>query len=167
MISYKKSKTMNKLNSSIRDYLKSKRVNNPINITLTQLQNVNGFNVDDRLSEQNFKHFRNVLNTKIFGNSYRRFNKQLQMLVVREVSVRERHHLHCIIEQPNKLNFDEFSELIKEVWFSTSFGDTQIHIEKPSSQNREDGWFHYIMKDRTKISFEDSIDWLNSTVLNQ
>ena len=154
------------LNFNIREYLKTKKVINPINVTFTQKQYVNGYPIDNFSSEQNFKHFRNVLNTKIFGNSYRRFNTQLQMLVVREVSVRERHHLHCIIQQPNKLNFDEFSKLIKEVWFSTMFGDTQIHIEKPSSQNREDGWLHYIMKDRTKISFEDSIDWLNSTVLN-
>ena len=154
------------LNEHIRTYLKSNKVINPINVTLTQKQNVKGQRIDDISSEQNFRHFRNKLNTKIFGNGYRRFNKQLQMLVIREDSPYHRHHLHCVIEQPKRISFEEFHTLIWKVWGSTKFGYNQIHIEKPSSQEREDGWLEYIMKKRTKVSFEHSIDWMNSSVLS-
>ena len=87
------------------------------------------------------------------------------MLVVREVS-NHRHHLHCIIEQPQRIGFEKFTHLIEEVWKSTDFGYEEIHIEKPSSQLREDGWLSYIMKDRTKVNLSTSVDWINSSILN-
>ena len=114
------------LNDEIRRFVTSNRVTNPINLTLTQKQSVNGFKVDDVASEKNFRHFKNVLNTKLFGNGYRRYNKQIQMLVVREVSSNHRHHLHCIIEQPHRIGFEEFTHLIEEVWKSTDFGYEEI-----------------------------------------
>ena len=154
------------LNNQIRTYLKSKKVVNPLNVTFTQKQKVDGKWIDDFQSEQNFKHFRNVLNQKVFGNGYKRFNKQLEMLVIREVSLNQRHHLHCIIELPLRYRFDDFSSLIKKIWRDTKFGYDQIDIEKPSSQQREDGWLDYIMKDYTKVSLSTSIDYVNSTVLS-
>ena len=154
------------LNNQIRTYLKSKRVVNPLNVTFTEKQKVDGKWIDDFQSEQNFKHFRNVLNRKVFGNGYKRFNKQLQMLVIREVSSDKRHHLHCVVEQPKRYEFDEFVSLINSVWSVTKFGYDQIDIEKPSSQQREDGWLDYIMKDYTKVSLSTSIDYVNSTVLS-
>ena len=153
------------LNDQLKTYLRSKRVKNPINITFTQKQKVDGKWIDDFQSEQNFKHFKNVLNRKVFGNGYKRFNKQLEMLVIREVSLNQRHHLHCIIELPLRYRFDEFSSLIKKIWRNTKFGYDQIDIEKPSSQLREDGWLDYIMKDFTKVSLSTSIDYENSSVL--
>ena len=92
--------------------------------------------------------------------------KQLQMLVIRENSPYHRHHLHCVIEQPNRLGFEEFTSLIWEIWNSTKFGYKYIHIEKPSSIEREDGWLSYIMKDYSKSDLSTSIDFVNSTVLN-
>ena len=153
------------LNDQLKNYLRSNRVKNPINITFTQKQKVDGKWIDDFQSEQNFKHFKNVLNRKVFGNGYKRFNKQLEMLVIREVSLNQRHHLHCIIELPLRYWFDEFSSLIKNIWKNTKFGYDQIDIEKPSSQLREDGWLEYIMKDFTKVSLSTSIDYENSSVL--
>ena len=158
--------TQQQLNDQIRRFVTSNRVTNPINLTFTQKQSVNGFRVDDVVSEKNFKHCRNRLNTKLFGNGYRRFNKQLQMLVIREVSSNHRHHLHCIIEQPQRIGFEKFTYLIETVWKSTDFGYEEIHIEKPSSQLREDGWLSYIMKDRTKVNLSTSVDWINSSILN-
>ena len=152
------------LNDEIRRFVTSNRVTNPINLTLTQKQSVNGFKVDDVVSEKNFRHFKNKLNTKLFGNGYRRYNKQLQMLVVREVSSNHRHHLHCIIEQPHRIGFEQFTHLIDTVWKSTDFGYEEIHIEKPSSQLREDGWLSYIMKDRTKVNLHTSVDWINTSI---
>ena len=153
------------LDEEIDNFIRSKRVVNPLNVTLTELQICGGIRLDDIISEQNFRHFRNVLNRKVFGNGYRRFGKELQMLVVREVSTNQRHHIHCIIELPQRYEFLTFKNLIFDVWRNTDFGYEEIHIEKPSSKEREDGYLGYIMKKRTKVSFEQSIDWMNSSVL--
>lgn len=153
------------LDEEIENFIRSKRVVNPLNVTLTELQICGGIRLDDIISEQNFRHFRNVLNRKVFGNGYRRFGKELQMLVVREVSTNQRHHIHCIIEFPQRYEFSTFKNLIFDVWRNTDFGYEEIHIEKPSSKEREDGYLGYIMKKRTKVSFEQSIDWMNSSVL--
>lgn len=153
------------LDEEIENFIRSKRVVNPLNVTLTELQICGGIRLDDIISEQNFRHFRNVLSRKVFGNGYRRFGKELQMLVVREVSTNQRHHIHCIIELPQRYEFLTFKNLIFDVWRNTDFGYEEIHIEKPSSKEREDGYLGYIMKKRTKVSFEQSIDWMNSSVL--
>lgn len=153
------------LTEQIKQFIRKNRVVNPLNVTLTEKQRFNGIRLDDITSEQNFRHFRNVLNRKVFGNGYRRFGMELQMLVIREVSVSHRHHIHCIIELPQRYEFVTFVNLINDVWSKTDFGYDEVHIEKPSSQQREDGWLEYIMKKRTKVSFEQSIDWMNSSVL--
>ena len=154
------------LTEQIKRFIRKNRVVNPLNVTLTEKQTFNGIRLDDITSEQNFRHFRNVLNRKVFGNGYRRFGIELQMLVIREVSVNHRHHIHCIIELPQRYEFVTFVNLINDVWSKTDFGYDEVHIEKPSSQEREDGWLEYIMKKRTKVSFEQSIDWMNSSVLS-
>ena len=153
----------NRTNQTIH---KEEQSSKSLNVTLTEKQTFNGIRLDDITSEQNFRHFRNVLNRKVFGNGYRRFGIELQMLVIREVGVNHKHHIHCIIELPQRYEFVTFVNLINDVWSKTDFGYDEVHIEKPSSQQREDGWLEYIMKKRTKVSFEQSIDWMNSSVLS-
>lgn len=158
---------MNKrLEEEIRTFLSNNRITNPINTTLTERQFCRGIAIDSIRSERNFRYFRNKLNTRVFGNSYRRFGKQLQMLVVREISPDKRHHLHCIIQQPARFETLEFMKLIKTTWSSTDFGYEQVHIEKPSSQQRKNGWLNYILKDYSKVSLDHSIDWMNSSFIN-
>ncbi|MBM1222536.1 hypothetical protein JQU17_20185 [Ponticoccus sp. SC2-23] len=115
------------------------------------------------MSEQNFRHFRNMLNKAIFGNSYKRFGKQLSMLVVREHDSTHRHHIHAIIEQPENRPLSRFIYDIDQCWQRTRFGYKQIHIEKPDGPEREDGWLFYSLKSRTKVDFSSAIDWQNST----
>ena len=148
------------LRTSYKDWLSTKLFEDGVNITFTVKQMVGSVKVDDLKLETNFKYFRNILNKKIFGNSFRRFGKQLKMLVVREYSQNLRHHIHCIIEQPKRYSDLEFNFLIHKLWNKTQFGYSEIHIEKPTSYKREVGWFNYIMKDNV----ENSIDW-NNTVL--
>ena len=149
-----------KLKLHTKKWLSEYKINNRINVTLTEKQRVNGIDLDRIRSEQNFRHFKNLLNTKVFGNGFKRFNKQLKMIVVREYSFNLRHHINCIIEQPIKYSDLEFNSLIRKLWKKTQFGYSNIHIEKPTSHKREVGWFNYIMKDNV----ENSIDW-NNTVL--
>ena len=150
-----------KLREETKKWLLLKPIHNPLNITLTEKQKYNGIELDKIRSEQNFRHFSNVLNKKVFGNSFYRFNKKLKMLVIREMSITLRHHLHLIMEQPQRYTFEEFKELIEIVWKKTNFGYFEIHIEKPTNSERKIGWFNYIMKNYN----ENSIDW-NNTVLN-
>ena len=157
-----------KLRNQIIKFLREVKIDNPINITLTEKQfievehkgNRKRIILDEIKSERNFRHFKNVLNKKLFGNSYWRFKNQLGMIVVREVSKDNRYHLHCIIEQPKHLKFNKFKELIESIWKKSDFGYYEIHIEKPTSHKREVGWFNYIMKD----NIEHSIDWNNSVL---
>ena len=138
----------------------NKNFKNQINLTLTQKQMVNGFIIDDIRSSENFRHFRNKLNKKFFGNSYYRYGKSMNMIVTREISLNSRHHLHCIFDKPSHILFDEFEYHIREIWKSTNYGFDQIHIENPTEQNRKVGWYYYIMKDFD----ENSIDWVNTTI---
>ena len=152
-----------KLKVETKKWLSNYKIDNPINVTLTEKQTINynkKIGLDRIRSEQNFRHFKNLLNSKVFGNGFKRFKKQLKMIVVREYSSNLRHHLHCIIEQPKRYTDLEFNYLIQNLWNKTQFGYSEIHIEKPTSHKREVGWFNYIMKDNV----ENSIDW-NNTVL--
>tara|TARA_E500000331_G_scaffold289799_1_gene285650 strand:- start:27 stop:515 length:489 start_codon:yes stop_codon:yes gene_type:complete len=158
-----------KLKEETKKWLQLNLIRNPLNVTLTEKQYLHKtvgkdnriFKLDELKSSQNFRHFSNVLNKKVFGNGFYRFNKRLRMLVIREVSHTLRHHLHLIMEQPQRYSFEEFKKLIEFVWKKTNFGYSEIHIEKPTNSEREIGWFNYIMKNYN----ENSIDW-NNTVLN-
>lgn len=148
----------------LREYVRENGVKNPINITLTEKQVWNGVRIDDIISERNFRHFQNVLNRKVFGNSFQRYGKKLQSLVVREVSGGGRHHLHVILETPDRMPLATFLPLIRESWVSTHYGYDQVHIEVPQTPERESGYLNYIMKRKSKpAGLMDSIDWMNST----
>ena len=155
---------MDRKYDELRQWIWNNRIPFPINVTLTEKQSFNGIKIDEIRSQQNFRHFKNVLNSKIFGVRYRRFGKQIKMLVVREGGVNKRYHLHCIIEKPITHTSEEFCNLLKQIWRSTDFGYEEIHIEHPSSPNREDGWLGYILKRRSKVNLFDSIDWNNTTI---
>ena len=153
-LSKKNYKIINFSRSNKRDILKIKKLPKSDYIIYCIKTN------DIKKSLYLFRHFKNLLNTNVFGNGFKRFNKQLKMIVVREYSFNLRHHIHCIIEQPIRYTDLEFNFLIHKLWNKTYFGYSEIHIEKPTSHKRKVGWFNYIMKDNV----ENSIDW-NNTVL--
>ena len=151
------------IHSHTRDFYLSHQVPNPINITLTEKQLVNGQKIDDFSSEQNFKHFRNLLNTRLFKNAYKRYGKQLSMFVVRECDHTHRHHLHIILEKPQDIELNFFMHMVKSCWQKTKFGYSEMHFEKPDNLQRTVGWLEYCLKKRTKNDLASSIDWVNST----
>lgn len=151
------------LQAVIKQFYNDRRVPKPINITLTQKQIVEGQRIDDEISSANFRHFRNLLNRRLFGNAYKRHGRQLAMLVVREDGAWHRHHLHAIIEKPASLTTEEFIALVMECWCKTRFGYREYHFEEPADWDRETGWINYCLKKRTKGDFASSIDWANST----
>jgi hypothetical protein len=149
--------------SVIKQFYQDHRVPNPINITLTERQIVDGQHIDDTTSEANCKHFLNLLNRRLFGNAHKRYGRSLSTFMVREHGAWQRHHIHAIIEQPNTLTTEEFMALVLECWTKTKFGYYQIHFEQPADQDRSSGWVNYCLKKRTKADLASSIDWGNST----
>lgn len=148
---------------SLKNYYKENPVPNPINITLTQKQIVDGQRIDDAVSAANFRHFRNLINRRLFGNTYKRYNRQLKMFVVREHGSWHRHHIHAIIEKPQNLTTEEFIVVALECWLRTRFGYREYHFEQPESEERQAGWVNYCLKTRSKDDLVASIDWENST----
>ena len=71
-------------NSIIKQFYQEHRVPSPVNFTLTQRQVVDGQWISDEVSQQNFRHFANLLNSQIYGKAFKRFGKKLSMFVVRE-----------------------------------------------------------------------------------
>jgi hypothetical protein len=83
---------------------------------------------------------------------------------VREVSGGGRHHLHLILETPQRISPYVFVWMIRESWVSTNYGYDQIHMEIPQTSQRVDGYLNYMMKGKTKpTGLPNSIDWMNST----
>ena len=61
-----------KYNSIIKKFYQEHRVPSPVNFTFTQRQVVDGQWISDEVSQQNFKHFANLLNSQIYGKAFNR-----------------------------------------------------------------------------------------------
>ena len=136
----------------------------PISVTLTEKEKIFGyknykFYIDTIQSTQNTKHFLNRLNFKIFKNGFKRFNKRLKSFVVMEGTL-SNHHIHMILEQPNRISYEEFCYLIDHCWSKTNFGNSHTYIQKITSN----GWLNYITKYRSKTEFLTDIDWVNTHI---
>lgn len=139
------------------------RFDDPLSISFTCKQVVDGQSLDEISLVQNIRHFKNILNQKVFGNAYARYGKEVKTLFVMEESVNDRLHVHGIIDVPSRLDHLSFYRLIIEAWSKTRFGYRQMKIER--SDNIE-GWSHYIMKNRTKKDYSLFIDVTNSSCFN-
>ena len=136
--------------------------NEVISLTLTYKQKMflNGMWIDlDRyIMEQNLKHFLNLVNSKVFGNGFKRYGKKLKVLTKYEYSINQRHHNHLILEQPNRYDYLTFTKIIINSINKTQWFYNEFDIQKPTSKNRKVGWFNYIIKG----TLNHSIDWHNS-----
>ena len=82
---------------SIREYIHSLPYKNSLSITLTMKQGVKNDYLDNIKADKNFRHFMNLLNKKIYGNSHRRFKKSISVIPVLEKSVEGRFHYHLTL----------------------------------------------------------------------
>ncbi len=121
-------------------------------VTLTLKQSLDNKRLDRITSSQNFKHFMNVLNRKIFKNSYKRYDKRLSVVPYIEDSINDRIHYHITIENPYPLDPDKFESLLRQTWVQTRWSYKQIHIER----NIDNGWIDYCGK-----GSNENIDWVN------
>ncbi|RUO76446.1 hypothetical protein [Pseudidiomarina taiwanensis] len=120
--------------------------------------------LDREKAEQNLRHFLNILNQRILGKRFRRFNHRLISVPVFEHDELTRFHAHLILEKPQHLSLDEFTVLIQEYWTSTQFGYRNIDVRAIN----DSGWISYLLKNRTKTDgVLDAIDLSNCHLPNR
>lgn len=142
------------LRNEINSFIKNTNSVGMLGISLTLKQKSNGEKLDTINMSQNFRHFMNILNSKVYGKRFKRFNQQLRVLPVIEMSQDNRFHYHLILEVPEVTTNLWLGEEVKNAWKKTKFGYRQIDIQSIT----DDGWTDYITKFKTK---EDQVDWVN------
>lgn len=101
-------------------------------VTFTMKQSINDMKQDEINFSQDFRYFMNRLNYKIFKNSYKRFNKRLNVIPILEKSNNDRFHYHCLIEKPIRLKDSEFTKLIESEFSKTKLSYDDIEIKRQS-----------------------------------
>ena len=144
---------MSSFNKQLRQYLYLSDFTDWFGITLTLKQVVEGVQIDHIRSSQNLRHFLNLLNKKLFGNSSFRNNKKVEIIPVLEQSYSGRFHFHLVMKKPVFSSSFYFTQQIRTLWNKTKWGYNEIHIDQPI----DNGWINYITKTRSS----DKIDWVN------
>ena len=143
--------------------------NAPMAVTLTLKQ---GIPIDqsrrayERLTperaSQNLRHFLNLLNKRVYGNAHARHKLRIPVIPMLEGGTSKRLHYHLMIDCPRDDLKPIYPEIIRSLWGRTLWGYDHIDIQA----NADSGWINYISKLRDKPIFEDSIDWVNYSILD-
>lgn len=153
---------------AIRKWIDISKWNNPCSIDLTMKKSIKYYNNNGSMRKKiskyeaynNFRHFLNILNKKIFGNASIRYGKSLVVFAVLEGTKNKHLHYHAIIDVPLGKDIKDFKKMLRETWLETDWGDEQMKI----NFNINQGKLNYITKLKDKYSVADSIDWLNVTL---
>ena len=152
--------------TQLKEYLTSDiRVTNPLSVTLTSRQWVDGQKLDQISLERDITFFLNRLNYKLFKKKFSRHGKKLGVISVIEGDEYTKFHVHLTLECPPKIPVWFMEHLIKKCWAKTKFGYSydKKHGVKVDSVIDE-GWISYQLKNRTKQDgVISSIDWVNTT----
>jgi hypothetical protein len=111
---------------------------------------------DDRAS-RNFRHFINLLNSRVYGKRSKRFGRRVRAVPVLEGGWKKRLHYHAVIECPREDLVSIYPQLIEQCWQKTDWGYDQVHV----TADPDAGWLRYMTKLRSKPDFGSSIDWMN------
>jgi hypothetical protein len=106
---------------------------------------------------QNFRHFMNVLNCRVYGTAFKRHGRRLREIPVIEHDDVTHWHYHAAIDCPTHVDAAAFPDLLREVWASTYWSHKEVHI----TPGADDGWVNYMLKSQTKDRYDLCIDWLN------
>lgn len=154
--------SIKKYQQAFREFADLSRFANPIAVTLTMKQGIKiGLSfqwLSREIAIQNFRHFMNLLNFKVYGKRFKRHGVRLQTIPVLEGDDLTRLHYHCIIDRPDEIDFDRFSWLIETCWKQTLWGYNQTDIQSDCDED----WTKYISKYRGKTDYIDSFDWSNT-----
>ena len=140
---------------AIKELLHRIDLKNSLSVSLTMKQRIGFERLDSISASQNFRHFMNILNSRLYGNAFKRHQKRLGVVPILENSLNNRLHYHLILECPKVISNDDFKQLIEICWKKTKFGYGQTDVQNIYSG----GWVDYI----TKFKFsEDQVDLVNS-----
>ena len=139
----------------VRDWINKVNLINPFAITLTMY--VNGW----RDYSQNFRHFMNRLNQSFLKSSFRRYNKRLTVIPIKEGSVKTHTHYHCVIDNPYPDRDKEFVQMVKDSWGKTLLGFSKSKYSIDIQPMYSNGWIEYMTKCSSKTDIKDSVDWDN------
>jgi len=152
------------------DYLAffdSRRVANPLALTLTLKQRTQGSGlvggtgrkIDPISISQNTRHFLNRVNQSVYSNGFTRYGKRLSVIPIIEGNYSVRYHVHMTLQKPPFQDHWEFAKLINDCWNKTSLGYKDIDVR---TINDYSGWIDYKLKNRTKSEgIHSSVDWDN------
>ena len=138
---------------SVREYLYIEDTHLWFGVSLTLKQRLQNEHLDELRCSQNLRHFLNVFNKRVLGNSFYRYGKRVEVISVLERSKNDRLHYHLALKNPFPDNPEKTEHLITEIWIQSHWGYEEIHIDR----NIDNGWIDYITKDFG----DDSIDWVN------
>lgn len=85
-------------------------------VTLTMKQQVGSQSLDEFQASKNLRYFLNIMNHQCFGNSVKRYGKQLRVIPFLEKSSWQRFHYHITLEKPNRLSEEDFKDLVSMCW---------------------------------------------------
>jgi hypothetical protein len=165
-MTYRKGKSMgNNDKSKLRDILMSEFViKNPVSVTLTSKQSVDGRRLDEILLSRDIGHFLNRINYLLFKKRYSRYGKKLGVLPVIEGDRFTPLHCHLTLECPEDTPVFYLENLIKTCWGKTTYGRSNDLFGVKVKPVIDDGWLGYQLKNRTKRDgVMSSIDWINLT----
>lgn len=120
---------------------------------MSMKQQIDRQKLDKIYSSRNLGHFLNRLNKDLFGNSFRRFGKKVEVVPIFETSISGRLHYHLAMKNPKPDYPMLFGLKIRQHWLKTPWGYNEIDI----NHNINNGWIDYI----TKTKGDDYIDWAN------
>ena len=148
------------LQSATRSFISLDLFCNPCGVTLTMKQANAWTTLDPINASVCFRHFRNRINKKLFGNAAKRFHTFTPIVALIEKSLSGRYHYHCVIDRPARISCAAFEHIVSTQWANTPFGYTEIDFQ----HEIDSGWIAYITKRSQKSNFGDSIDWLNTQI---
>jgi hypothetical protein len=106
-----------------------------------------------------FRHFMNLLNRAVYGNSRRRHGKRLRVVpVLEKAEFAGRWHYHAAIELPPHIDAIRLEELVHACWSKVQWSLKRVLVRDGTNE----GWINYMLKPGQKAQFEhwsDSIDW--------
>ena len=83
----------------------------------------------------------------VFKNGYTRKNNMLVRVPAIEMSIRDRLHVHMLLEIPDRIPFDEFNKLIELKWAQNIWSGKQLKIDYIENKSEELRFTKYFSKD--------------------
>ena len=121
-----------------------------VTLTLKQaFQTENGVwvKIDECRCKRAFRHFMNLLNRAVYGNTVKLHRKRVRVLPVLERGnvggYSGRWHIHCAIELPSHLDTVGLERLIHECWAKVDWSYSRILVRDGTNAS----WVSYMLKD--------------------